>query len=74
MRVVGLFHVSAAVGAIGSLADSGKQNHPAAGLPMMTVYGHIFDADLDDLAARLEDLGRDADGMTVERLIDRRSG
>jgi len=41
---------------------------------MMTVYGHIFDADLDDLAARLEDLGRDADGMTVERLIDRRSG
>lgn len=38
----------------------------------LTVYGHIFDADLDDLAARLEELGRDADGMTVEPLAARR--
>jgi integrase len=34
----------------------------------LTVYGHIFDADLDDLAARLEILGRDGDGMAVEPL------
>jgi integrase len=32
----------------------------------LTVYGHIFDADLDDLAERLEMLVRDRDGMTVE--------
>jgi integrase len=32
----------------------------------LTVYGHIFDADLDDLAERLEILRRDADGMAVE--------
>jgi integrase len=32
----------------------------------LTVYGHIFDADLDDLADRLELLERDRDGMTVE--------
>lgn len=39
----------------------------------LTVYGHIFDADLDDLADRLEILGRDGDGMTVEP-IARRAG
>jgi hypothetical protein len=36
----------------------------------LTVYGHIFDADLDDLAARLEVLRRDTDGRSVERLPD----
>ena len=40
----------------------------------LTVYGHIFDAGQNDLAARLEDLGRDADRMTVARLSNRRSG
>jgi integrase len=40
----------------------------------LTVYGHIFDADLDDLAARLEILGRDADGMLLERLRRPASG
>ncbi len=34
----------------------------------LTVYGHLFDADLDDLAVRLEELGRDADEMTIGRL------
>ena len=34
----------------------------------LTVYGHIFDADLDDLAMRLEELGRDGDGMKVGHL------
>lgn len=38
----------------------------------LTVYGHIFDADLDDLATRLEELGRDGDGMEVGRSSDRR--
>ena len=32
----------------------------------LTVYGHIFDADLDDLAERLEILRRDTDGISVE--------
>jgi len=40
----------------------------------LTVYGHIFDADLDDLAARLEILGRDSDGMPVKRLRPPASG
>ena len=39
----------------------------------LTVYGHIFDADLDDLATRLEELGRDGDGMEVGRLHERRA-
>ena len=47
--------------------------HASAGFTL-TVYGHIFDADLYDLAARLEYQGRDADGMTVARLSNRRSG
>jgi hypothetical protein len=34
----------------------------------LTVYGHIFDADLDDLAERLEILGRERDGMPIARL------
>jgi hypothetical protein len=42
----------------------------------VTVYGHIFDADLDDLADRLENLGGDADGMVGGQLtsLDRRYG
>jgi hypothetical protein len=42
----------------------------------LTVYGHIFDADLDDLADRLEMLRREGDGMAVEpiaRAGDRRT-
>lgn len=31
----------------------------------LTVYGHIFDADLDDLATRLEQQGQDGSGMSV---------
>ena len=32
----------------------------------LTVYGHLFDTDLDDLAARLESpAGRSRDGLTV---------
>ena len=37
----------------------------------LRVYGHMFDADLDDLAVRLEELGRDVDGMTIGRLSER---
>ena len=38
----------------------------------LTVYGHLFDADLDELAERLDalhaNLGRDGDGMTLRPL------
>ncbi|HZB78876.1 MAG TPA: tyrosine-type recombinase/integrase, partial [Actinomycetota bacterium] len=36
----------------------------------LTVYGHIFDAGLDDLADRLEILEGDGYGMTVEPIAD----
>jgi hypothetical protein len=37
----------------------------------LTVCGHIFNADLDDLAGPLEELAQSGDGMEVGRLSDR---
>jgi integrase len=31
----------------------------------LTVYGHLFDADLDDLAARLDDISRPDRGLGI---------
>ena len=39
----------------------------------LTVYGHLFDADLDDLAARLDALA-DFSRTTPVRLDERRGG